>query len=110
MATIARTTNHHGGPPVSDATLLTADENPKGFHRRYNITKADGTPCDPRAVYLVLRLDNYGDDKEHIEACRLAAKKYVQEAPPHMRQMAKELAAMLDRFMLNASEDHTNGT
>lgn len=28
-----------------------------GWKQKYNITKADGSPCDPEAVYFVLRLD-----------------------------------------------------
>lgn len=30
-------------------------DNPNGLHRRYNISKADGGPIDPTAVYFVLR-------------------------------------------------------
>lgn len=29
----------------------------KGWYSKYHITKSDGSPCDPSAVYMVLRLD-----------------------------------------------------
>lgn len=29
-----------------------------GKHPKYHITKADGTPVDPKAKYIVLRIDN----------------------------------------------------
>ena len=29
----------------------------KGYYNKYNVTKKDGTPVDPKAVYFVLRLD-----------------------------------------------------
>lgn len=78
--------------------LPTIEENPNGFHQRYIVTKASGEPVDPDAVYLVLRLDNGGKDKEHVRACRIAAVHYACAAPPHMKQMADELMEKLRRF------------
>jgi hypothetical protein len=71
-------------------------DNPDGLHRRYNVTKADGSPTDPKAVYFVLRLDWGGSDHGHIAACREAARAYFRAAPPHLKQMAVELAALVD--------------
>lgn len=78
--------------------IPTPQENPKGLHSRYNVTKTDGSPCDPRAVYFVLRLDGFGRDAGHIAACRAAARKYAEEAPPWMKQVADELNKLLDHF------------
>lgn len=79
--------------------IPTEQENPDGLNQRYNITKANGDPCDPRAVYFVLRLDSYGDDPEHIEACRRAAKTYYENAPGHMEQVAFELFRLTRKLM-----------
>lgn len=73
-------------------------ENPYGLHSRYSIRKADGTECDPRAVYFVLRLDGFGSDLGHIAACRAAAKAYAEAAPEYLSQMAAELKRLVEYF------------
>jgi hypothetical protein len=77
-------------------------ENPCGLHRRYIIQKADGEPVDPRAVYFVLRLDGFGDDPAHIQACRAAAKTYVEEIErlrvPWLQRMSQELKRLVEAF------------
>jgi ferredoxin len=83
------------------AAIPSKQDNPGGLHRRYTVTKADGTPCDPDAIYFVLRLDNAGFDVSHIAACRAAARCYACEilARPeaaHLAQTARELLALLD--------------
>lgn len=82
-------------PVPKGGWLPTPEENPNGLHGRYKVTKADGSPCDPKAIYFVLRIDGNGSDLEHIAACRLAAMKYVQNAPDHLQQMANELQSLL---------------
>lgn len=72
--------------------------NPNGLHQRYAIRKADGTECDPRAAYFVLRLDGLGRDSGHIAACRAAARAYVANAPPYLQQVADDLSRLLDHF------------
>lgn len=80
------------------------EEKPGGLHRRYNITKSDGTPCDPNAVYFVLRLDSGGDDVGHIDACRAAAKTYARnaiDAPAgfaHLRSIGLDLLELVHRI------------
>src|SRR6187401_1233276 len=64
---------------------------PPGLYNRYKVSKTDGTPIDPKAVYFVLRLDGHGHDREHIEACRIAALKWCHEAPAHLKQVAVDL-------------------
>ena len=58
--------------------ILKQEDNPDGFHCRYNVTKTDGTPSDPNAMYFVLRLDGNGKDERHINACRSAAIAYAK--------------------------------
>jgi hypothetical protein len=77
-------------------------ENPNGLHQRYTVAKANGEPTDPRAVYFVLRLDGFADDAAHLQACRAAARGYVEEAErgraPWLQLMAQELKRLLDYF------------
>lgn len=83
-------------PTVSQ--ILTASQNPHGFHARYRITKADGTPCDPDAIYFLLRVDNGGSDEKHIAACRAALLKYATQViatAPHLNQLGQELMDLL---------------
>jgi len=37
--------------------LPTKQENPDGFHLHYLVNKADGTPIDKDAEYIVLRVN-----------------------------------------------------
>ncbi len=69
--------------------------NPDGFHARYRVTKADGTPCDPGAIYFVMRLDNNGSDLKHIKACRAGIIKYCDEMDGHLPQLCDELRALI---------------
>lgn len=78
--------------------IPTKQENPNGLHQRYKVTKADGSECDPRAVYFVLRLDGFGRDTGHIAACRTAARAYVENAPPYLQQVADDLEKLLNYF------------
>jgi hypothetical protein len=71
------------------------DQNPDGLHQRYNVTKADGSPTDPNAVYFVLRLDSGGSDPKHIAACRQAARVYARHALYHLPQVARGLWALV---------------
>ncbi len=78
--------------------IPTEEENPDGLNQRYNVTKANGEPCDPRAVYFVLRLDSYGDDPEHIEACRAAAKTYYEKCPDYLEKVRYELFRLVQKL------------
>lgn len=83
--------------------LLSESENPNGLHQRYRITKADGTPCDPDAMYFVLRLDSGGSDAAHIRACRSAAKVYaglVYIDTDHLQQVGLDLFKLIERLEL----------
>jgi len=63
---------------TSKPKIKTVEENPTGLHQRYVLTKADGSPVDDDAVYFVLRLDKYGDDPDHTQFCRDAAREYCK--------------------------------
>jgi hypothetical protein len=78
-----------------------ATENPTGLHRRYNVTKADGTPTDPNALYFVLRIDNKGDDAGHIRACRAALRAYAQWLPlqPEPGCAGEDLSDSVEDFL-----------
>ena len=61
----------------------------KGWFTKYHISKADGSPIDKDAVYMVLRLDT---DKDAREAAML----YAERTPNNVfgediRRMVKEL-------------------
>jgi hypothetical protein len=71
--------------------IPTQQENPKGLHRRYIISKADGTPVDENAEYFVLRLDDFGKDPVHVEAGRCAILKYADAISRHLPELAVDL-------------------
>lgn len=70
--------NHFSnGADGSSGSIPVAAANPNGLHQRYRVSRIEG-PTDPRAVYFVLRLDRFGRDPVHVEACRAAARAYAQ--------------------------------
>lgn len=77
---------------------------PAGLYQRYNVTKKNGEPTDPRATYFVLRLDKAGRDPVHTKACRAAAHVYaafVQSSScgsSHLAQVGRELADLLNEL------------
>ena len=71
--------------------IPTREENPKGLHLRYIVSKTDGQPVDEEAEYFVLRLDKNGNDPKHIEACRKAIITYAVTIEPHLPELAKDL-------------------
>lgn len=74
-----------------------AIENPDGLHQRYVLEKSNGESVDPRAVYFVLRLDEFGSDPEHIRACRQALWSYCNEIQrvPHLCGLCHDLRRLL---------------
>lgn len=59
-----------------------------GFRHKYHITKADGTPCDPAAVYFVLRID----EDPHA---RRALSRYADSVEKVNPQFAQEIRELL---------------
>ena len=75
--------------------IPTREENPKGLHQRYIVSKTDGESVDDFAEYFVLRLDEGGNDPKHIKACRKAVRKYAKEIKKHLPQLSQDL---LERY------------
>lgn len=73
--------------------LLSEGENPYGFHRKYAVSKADGSPVDPNAEYLVLRLDDGCKQSPHFRASRKAAHTYANEIEEAMPEVAEDIRA-----------------
>lgn len=61
----------------------------KGLFKKYIITKADGSPVDPDAVYFVLRLDT----DPHAER---AAEAYAASVGSENPDLASDLRYMLE--------------
>lgn len=79
--------------------IPTIEENPTGLHGRYIVNKANGEETDPNAEYFVLRLDEFGSDKKHINACRKAVLKYADEIEAHIPQLAKDLRERYSKLL-----------
>ena len=70
----------------------TAEDKRDGLKPKYHITHVDGSPCDPRAKYFVLRLDFHkGCDEHHIGACRAAALEYADGIRLHLPALSRDL-------------------
>jgi len=84
----------------SSAKLLDAPKLPdeqRGFYRKYVVLKADGSPVDPEAEYLVLRLDT-------DEAACQAAFCYTRHAFEKYPQFCRELIARVKELREQISE------
>lgn len=64
----------------------------RGLYNKYNVTKADGTPIDPHAVYIVLRID----DGEYLEACRKGVWAFAQDVMYKNTKLGQDLLDLLD--------------
>ena len=87
--------------------IPTKEDNPKGLHQRFVIRKITGwrkrdtmfgsvfttrtKAVNPKAEYFVLRLDKYGSDPKHIEACKKAVLYYANEIKDHLPELSKDL-------------------
>lgn len=81
-------------------------ENPYGLNGRYIITKADGSPTDPRAVYFVLRLDSFGDPA-HVHACREAAEMYACAAEDSLSPIVERIGEELYELVAKLKKEPT---
>lgn len=67
-----------------------------GLKHKYNLTRVDGSPVDPKGIFFVLRLDYHdGCDETHIAACRMAARTYANEIAEHLPALSMDLQRML---------------
>lgn len=75
--------------PVNDG-VQSKEMNPNGLYNRYIVMKREGR-TDPNAEYFVLRLDDGGNDPDHIAACRKAVLKYADEIEAHIPKLAADI-------------------
>ncbi len=93
------------------------EDNPKGLHSRYHIQKIKGKEfhryddnlqptyrtvledVDPNAEYFVMRLDDGGKDKKHIDACRKAVLYYAELIKDHLPELSQDL---IKRYKIEA--------
>ena len=86
------------------SNIPTQQENPKGLHLRYIVTKTDGEPVDENAEYFVLRLDDGGDDIKHIKACRKAIRVYAKKIKKHLPELSKDLLSRYSKTKKSKNE------
>lgn len=67
----------------------------KGLYNRYEVKKTSGSPIDPKAKYFVLRYDNNGNDKKHLEASRFALFVYAELVKDHLPNLSEDLKKQL---------------
>lgn len=67
---------------------ITQAENP-GLYNKYIVTKRNGNPVDPKAEYLVLRLDN-------DETCRVAALAWADAIQTERPELADGIRAWVE--------------
>lgn len=77
------------------------------LENRYIVTKADGSPVDPDAYYLVLRLDPKGSDKVWTHLCRITAsflcgKLVSQPSRPDLAELGNELGLQVNKLAAEA--------
>jgi len=70
--------------------IPTKEENPKGLHMKYFVSKVSGEPVEENAEYFVLRLDKDGDPL-HVDACRCAINTYAAVMESKHPELAKDL-------------------
>jgi len=69
------------------------------LYNKYVVTKADGSPTNPRADYFVLRLDT-------DPLARRAARQYARDAEgAGLTMLAKQLRERCDRYWESAVRD-----
>lgn len=73
----------------------------KGHYLKYNITKADGTPCDESADYFVLRLDT----DPHARA---AARAYSESCKHENMELASDLLARVTSYEIEQAKRESN--
>ena len=75
----------------------------EGLKNKYIISKADGTPVDPKAKYFVLRYDQHMKNKGFLKASRLALSTFCRHIMPLFPLLSKEL---WEAFTNEVIEEH----
>lgn len=87
--------------PVGYYINLTHDSS----RRKYNVSKVDGSPVDPKARYFVLRLDLTSDSLEYL-AARKAIMAYTKACTDWRPELAQDLNL---RFAITAETEQLLG-
>jgi len=66
----------------------------RGLYDKYVVTHRDGSPVDPEAFYLVLRLDK----GLYVDACRRAADEFAEIVRDDNPQLADDLIEIIARY------------
>ncbi|WP_155524039.1 hypothetical protein [Nodosilinea nodulosa] len=82
-----------------------------GLYGKYLLSKADGTPLDPRARYFVLRYDAHA---EHGHQSRLALNAYAVQMQDIMPELSQQLLNQIvdeaeESYRLNHPDNSTPG-
>ena len=92
-APAAPQSDFHSGPHPNEL------EKKSGVLNRYMVLHADGSVCDPDAVYFVLRLDSHPNcDEKHVMSCRAACRTYAGLVKDHLPALSHELFMTCDRL------------
>jgi hypothetical protein len=102
--------------------IKTQQDNPNGLHQRYQIKKIKATPqsfmglpiedkvelidVDPNSEYFVMRLDENGKDKIHVNACRQAVLHYAVLIKDHLPKLSKDLIKRYSIVTTNNQEEN----
>lgn len=73
---------------------MTNSKKKTGLMHKYNLTKADGRPVDPKGIYFVLKLNS--DDPNHRRACIAGARSYASFICNVIPELATDLFALCD--------------
>ena len=83
-------TNMNNVPP--GYTAPTANDSVRGLYQKYVVSKLDGTPSDPSADYLVLRIDN---DYAAMKAAIVYADEIAVENPQFSQELKSHALTQL---------------
>lgn len=73
---------------ASSNLIPSIDDNPEGLHKKYIITKLDGSPAP--GEYFVLRLDSEGDP-DHVHASTQAIRTYARNIRHTLPKLAEDI-------------------
>jgi len=63
----------------------------KGLYQKYIVTKTSGKPVDPKARFVVLRVD----DGQYVHSCRAGVAAFAEAVREHNPVLADDLQNLL---------------
>lgn len=85
-------------------TTTPASDRERGYYEKYNLSKKDGSPMDPKANYFVLRFDK---NDAWGEACREAMKTLAVRVEDTYPELALDIYDMLRKHLGNQIAEQT---